>query len=161
MNMSTMGNGESSPTKHSVRAYSTETMKRTTGNPTTTTPTNLWCGSLLPCVTYRRHGHVFDIIFDPSQAEATSQGSHEYYDNVVDLLNARKESSSSNAGVTVGVYYVEEGLKASRENEFLQNVTQHSDQVSCVDPQVDFLCYKFSHSHVVKFSFALLTRINT
>lgn len=134
--MSTMGNGESSPTKHSVRAYSTETMKKTTGNPTTTTPTNLWCGSLLACVTYRRHGHVFDIIFDPSQAEATSQGSHEYYDNVVDLLNARKESSSSNAGVTVGVFYVEAGLKGSRENEFLQNITQHSDQVSCVDPQV-------------------------
>lgn len=61
-------------------------------------------------------------------AEATSQGSHEYYDNVVDLLNARKTSSSSNAGVTVGVYYVEAGLKASRENEFLQNITQHSDQ---------------------------------
>lgn len=70
------------------------------------------------------------MTFDLSQAEAASEGSHEYYDDVVDLLNARKESSSSNGGVTVGVYYVEVGLKASRENEFLRNITQHSNQVS-------------------------------
>lgn len=65
MNMSTTENGESSSTKHSVRACSTETMKRTTGNPTTTTPTNLWCGPLLLRVTYCRPGHVFDIFSDP------------------------------------------------------------------------------------------------
>lgn len=128
--MSTTGSGGSSPTKHSVRACSTETMKRTTGNRTTTTPTNLWCRSLVLCVTCCRHGNVFDVIFGPSQAEATSQGSHEYYDDVVDLLRARKESSSSNGGVTLGVYYVEVGLKASRENEFLQNITRYSNQVS-------------------------------
>lgn len=81
-------------------------------------------------MTCSRHGNVFDITFDPSQAEATSQGSHEYYDDVVDLLKARKESSSSNGGVTVGVYYVEVGLKASRENELFQNLTQYSNQVS-------------------------------
>lgn len=130
MNMSTMGSGGSSPTKHSVRACSTGTMKRTTGNPTTTTPTNLWCRSLVLCATCCRHENVFDITFDPSQAEATSQGSHEYYDDVVDLLNARKEASSSNGGVTVGVYHVEVGIKASRENEFFRNITQYSSQVS-------------------------------
>lgn len=83
------------------------------------------------------------------QAEATSQGSHEYYEDVVDLLNARKESSSANAGVTVGIYYVEAGIKGSSESEFLKNITQYSSQVSCVDPQVDFLCDRFCHSHVL------------
>lgn len=139
VNTSITGNGGSSLTKHSVRACSTEMMKRTTGNPTTTTPTNLWCRSRVPWVTYHWHGHVFDRIFDLLQAEATSEGSHEYYNDVVDLLKARKETSSFNAGVTLSVYYVDLGLKGSREDEFIRNITQYSSQVSCViDLQVDF-----------------------
>ncbi|XP_020506124.1 complement component C8 alpha chain isoform X2 [Labrus bergylta] len=61
-------------------------------------------------------------------AEATSEGSHEYYENLVDLLTARKKTKSSNAGVTVGIYYVEGGLRGSTESEFLQNITQHKSQ---------------------------------
>lgn len=61
-------------------------------------------------------------------AEATSEGSHEYYDDVVSLLNARKNFKSSNAGITVGIYYVEAGLRGSQESEFLQNITQHNSQ---------------------------------
>ncbi|XP_068197284.1 complement component C8 alpha chain [Antennarius striatus] len=61
-------------------------------------------------------------------AEATSEGSHEYYDDAVSLLSARKTMRSSNAGASVGVYYVEVGLSGGRESEFLQNVTQHKSQ---------------------------------
>lgn len=53
-NMFTTGNGESSPTKHFVRACSTGMMRRTTGNPTTTSPTNSWCNSLV----LLRHLHL-------------------------------------------------------------------------------------------------------
>ncbi|XP_041658962.1 complement component C8 alpha chain isoform X2 [Cheilinus undulatus] len=61
-------------------------------------------------------------------AEATSEGSHEYYEDLVGLLEARKKSKSSNAGVTIGIYYVEGGLRGSKESEFLQNLTQHKSQ---------------------------------
>ncbi|XP_060900270.1 complement component C8 alpha chain isoform X2 [Labrus mixtus] len=61
-------------------------------------------------------------------AEATSEGSHEYYEDLVSLFTARKKTKSSNAGVTVGIYYVEGGLRGSKESEFLQNVTQHKSQ---------------------------------
>uniref|UniRef100_UPI0037E72CC8 complement component C8 alpha chain n=1 Tax=Semicossyphus pulcher TaxID=241346 RepID=UPI0037E72CC8 len=61
-------------------------------------------------------------------AEATSEGSHEYYEDKVSLLNARKKTRSFNAGVTVGIYYVEGGLRGSKESEFLQNITQHKSQ---------------------------------
>nr|XP_033505748.1 complement component C8 alpha chain [Epinephelus lanceolatus] len=61
-------------------------------------------------------------------AEATSEGSHEYYEDVVGLLNARKTMRSSSGGVSVGIYYVEVGLSGSRESEFLKNITQHKSQ---------------------------------
>ncbi|XP_040911937.1 complement component C8 alpha chain [Toxotes jaculatrix] len=61
-------------------------------------------------------------------AEATSEGSHEYYDDMVSLLKARKTMSSYNAGVTVGVYYVEGGLQGGAESEFLSNITKYNSQ---------------------------------
>ncbi|XP_057684582.1 complement component C8 alpha chain isoform X2 [Corythoichthys intestinalis] len=61
-------------------------------------------------------------------AEATSEGTQEYYGDVVSLLNARKSTRSSNAGVSVGVYYVQVGLSGSEESEFLRNVSQHKKQ---------------------------------
>ncbi|XP_053186333.1 complement component C8 alpha chain [Scomber japonicus] len=61
-------------------------------------------------------------------AEATSEGSHEYYEDMTSLLKARKTMRSSNFGVSIGVYYVEVGLSASKESEFLKNLTQFNSQ---------------------------------
>ncbi|XP_029309838.1 complement component C8 alpha chain [Cottoperca gobio] len=61
-------------------------------------------------------------------AQATSEGSQEYYEDMVSLLKARKTMDSSNSGVSVGIYYVEVGLTASVESEFLKNITQHKSQ---------------------------------
>ncbi|XP_074545416.1 complement component C8 alpha chain [Halichoeres trimaculatus] len=61
-------------------------------------------------------------------AEATSEGSHEYYEDMASLLRARKSMSSGSSGFTVGVYYVEAGVKASAESEFLKNITQYKSQ---------------------------------
>ncbi|XP_061695044.1 complement component C8 alpha chain isoform X2 [Syngnathoides biaculeatus] len=61
-------------------------------------------------------------------AEATSEGTQEYYSDAVSLLNARKTMSSFNAGVTVGVYYVQVGLSGSEESEFLKNISRHKSQ---------------------------------
>ncbi|GLD51328.1 complement component C8 alpha chain [Lates japonicus] len=61
-------------------------------------------------------------------AEATSEGSHEYYEDMASLLKARKTMSSFNAGVTVGINYKEVGLKGSKESDFLKNLTQHKSQ---------------------------------
>ncbi|XP_013869274.1 complement component C8 alpha chain [Austrofundulus limnaeus] len=61
-------------------------------------------------------------------AEATSKGSHEYYEDMQSLLRARKEMSSSMAGVSVGIQYVEVGLEGSSESEFLKNVTKYHSQ---------------------------------
>lgn len=147
VNMSTMGNGGNSPTMRSVKACNTETMKRTTGNPTTTIPTDLWyckialyCGVLLHV--QRLHKDVFcHNFFDLFQAEATSEGSEEYYEDAADFLKARKRSSSSNAGVSFGIYYVEAGVSGSREREFLQNITQFRSQVGS---QADLFCHKYN-----------------
>ncbi|XP_034743850.1 complement component C8 alpha chain [Etheostoma cragini] len=61
-------------------------------------------------------------------AQATSEGSQEYYEDTVSLLNARKTMGSSRAEVTVGVYNVEAGLSGSSEFEFFKNITQHKSQ---------------------------------
>ncbi|XP_019955076.1 complement component C8 alpha chain [Paralichthys olivaceus] len=61
-------------------------------------------------------------------AQATSEGSHEYYEDMASLLKARKTMNSYNAGVTVAVYYVQVGLKGSKESEFLSNITQYKNQ---------------------------------
>ncbi|XP_041848175.1 complement component C8 alpha chain [Melanotaenia boesemani] len=61
-------------------------------------------------------------------AEATTEGSHEYFEDMESMLKARKTFSSVNAGVTVGVYYVEAGLSGSSESEFLKNVTKYENK---------------------------------
>ncbi|XP_041805773.1 complement component C8 alpha chain [Chelmon rostratus] len=61
-------------------------------------------------------------------AEATSEGSQEYFSDVMSLLKARKDMSSSSGGVSVGIYYVEVGLSGSQESEFLRNITQYKSQ---------------------------------
>lgn len=76
----------------------------------------------------------FDIVLNLFQAEATSEGSQEYFENVVSMLKARKEMSSSSGGVSVGIYYVEVGLSGSQESEFLRNLTQYKSQVCSIDP---------------------------
>lgn len=46
------------------------------------------------------------------------------------LLSARKDAKSSSGGFSVGVYYLELGLRGGRESEFLRNVTHHKSTVS-------------------------------
>ncbi|KAM3603947.1 uncharacterized protein V6R79_004446 [Siganus canaliculatus] len=61
-------------------------------------------------------------------AEATSEGSYEYYNDVSSMLKARKDMHSHHGGATVGIYYVEGGLSGGRESEFLRNVSQYTSQ---------------------------------
>ncbi|CAL8280881.1 unnamed protein product [Lota lota] len=61
-------------------------------------------------------------------AKARAEGSSEYYGDAVSLLNARKTHKSSNFGLTVSVFYVEAGLKMSKESEFLTNVTKYKSK---------------------------------
>ncbi|KAJ0059170.1 hypothetical protein NL108_008624, partial [Boleophthalmus pectinirostris] len=61
-------------------------------------------------------------------AEATSEGTHEYYEDIASLLSARKTENSANAGFSVGVMYVEVGLSASVETQFVNNITQYKGQ---------------------------------
>ncbi|XP_061755293.1 complement component C8 alpha chain-like [Nerophis ophidion] len=61
-------------------------------------------------------------------AEATSEGSKEYYSDALDLLSARRTISSSHRAGTVGIYYVEVGVGGSKESHFLRNLTQHKSQ---------------------------------
>uniref|UniRef100_A0A667ZDJ8 Complement C8 alpha chain n=1 Tax=Myripristis murdjan TaxID=586833 RepID=A0A667ZDJ8_9TELE len=70
---------------------------------------------------YNYHAYRF-------MAEATSEGSHEYYEDMVKLLDAMKTEGSSNAGFTVGINYVEVGLHGSDDFKFLTNITQHASQ---------------------------------
>ncbi|XP_053739143.1 complement component C8 alpha chain [Synchiropus splendidus] len=61
-------------------------------------------------------------------AEASSEGSQEYFQDMVSLLKARKTMRSSNIGVSFGIYYVQVGLSMSKEMEFLRNVSQYRSQ---------------------------------
>ncbi|KAM3866056.1 complement component C8 alpha chain [Diretmus argenteus] len=61
-------------------------------------------------------------------AQATSEGSDEYYEDMVSVLNARRTKSSSNFGFTVGINTVEVGQSESEESMFLTNITQHNSQ---------------------------------
>lgn len=63
------------------------------------------------------------------QAEATSKGSDEYHEDMQSMLKARQSMSSFNAGVSLGIGYVEVGLKGSEESEFLKNITKYQSQV--------------------------------
>ncbi|TMS10287.1 Complement component C8 alpha chain [Larimichthys crocea] len=61
-------------------------------------------------------------------AEATSHGSQEYYEDMTSMLEARKEMSSVNAGITVGVYVYAAGMSGSKKSEFLSNITKYNNQ---------------------------------
>uniref|UniRef100_A0A8C6TQL4 Complement C8 alpha chain n=1 Tax=Neogobius melanostomus TaxID=47308 RepID=A0A8C6TQL4_9GOBI len=61
-------------------------------------------------------------------AEAASEGTHEYYEDVASLLSARKTENSANFGVSVGIAYVEVGLSASVETQFVKNISQFKSQ---------------------------------
>ncbi|XP_059199808.1 complement component C8 alpha chain [Centropristis striata] len=61
-------------------------------------------------------------------AQARSEGSQEYYEDMVSLLKARQTTKSSHGGATVGVYYVEVGLSGSDESKFLTNITKYTSE---------------------------------
>ncbi|CAN9503089.1 unnamed protein product [Ophioblennius macclurei] len=61
-------------------------------------------------------------------AQARSEGSQEYYDDMLSLVKARKTMSSHKGGASVGVYYVEVGMSGSKEAEFLKNLTRYKSQ---------------------------------
>ncbi|KAJ3594717.1 hypothetical protein NHX12_004024 [Muraenolepis orangiensis] len=65
--------------------------------------------------------HIYRFV-----AQARAEGSYEHYEDALSLLNARKTHESSNFGVTAAVYYVEVGLKGSKESEFFTNVSKHN-----------------------------------
>lgn len=97
----------------------------------------LWCISLCNLINGPFELRHFDIRFDLLQAEATSEGSQEYFDDIVSLLRARKGMRSSNGGVTFGIYHVEVGLSGSQESDFVHNITRHKSEVWSIDPQVN------------------------
>lgn len=66
---------------------------------------------------------------NPLQAEATSKGSDEYFEDMQRLLEARQSMSSSNFGVSVGISFVNVGVKGNAESEFLNNLTKYQSQV--------------------------------
>ncbi|XP_072297255.1 complement component C8 alpha chain [Eucyclogobius newberryi] len=70
---------------------------------------------------YNYHTYQFVV-------EATSEGTHEYYEDMASLLRARKTDDSAKFGVSVGVMYVEVGLSASAEWKFVNNVTKYKSQ---------------------------------
>ncbi|CAB1326455.1 unnamed protein product [Coregonus sp. 'balchen'] len=61
-------------------------------------------------------------------AQATSEGSSEYYEDMATFLKARKTEDSFNLGVTVGIQYVEFGIAGNVETEFLNNLTKYTNQ---------------------------------
>ncbi|XP_005811075.1 complement component C8 alpha chain [Xiphophorus maculatus] len=61
-------------------------------------------------------------------AEATSKGSDEYFEDMQRLLEARQSMSSSNFGVSVGISFVNVGVKGNAESEFLNNLTKYQSQ---------------------------------
>lgn len=99
---------------------------------------------------------ILSQLFDLFQADGTSEGSEEYYEDAVDFLKARKKSSSSNAGVSFGISFVEVGVSGSREREFLQNITQFRSQVGSIDPQADLFCHKYNNTFMFLIIFSLV-----
>ncbi|XP_008292336.1 complement component C8 alpha chain [Stegastes partitus] len=61
-------------------------------------------------------------------AQAKSESSHEYFEDLSSLLTARKTMSSSNGGASIGISYVQVGMSGSGESEFLSNLTRHRSQ---------------------------------
>lgn len=70
------------------------------------------------------------------QAQARSEGSYEYYDDMVSMLNARQTTNSANRGHTVGIYHVEVGVHKGTEAKFLKNITKYQSQVRPIDARI-------------------------
>lgn len=87
-----------------------------------------FCDSLHYNYELKNYRKPYNYHFYRFVAEATTEGSHEYFEDMESMLSARKTFSSANGGVSVGVYYVEAGLSGSSESEFLNNVTKFSSQ---------------------------------
>ncbi|XP_046883644.1 complement component C8 alpha chain [Hypomesus transpacificus] len=61
-------------------------------------------------------------------AQATSEGSNEYYEDMSQLINAMKTDDSGHFGTTFGVQYVEVGVSASLGVKTLKNLTQYASK---------------------------------
>ncbi|KAM6948241.1 complement component C8 alpha chain [Aplochiton taeniatus] len=61
-------------------------------------------------------------------AQATSEGTSEYYEDLGSFLRARKEEGSSNFGASIGIAYVEVGISGSDEWKFVNNISQYNNQ---------------------------------
>lgn len=86
------------------------------------------------------------------QAQARSEGSHEYYEDMASLLKARKTDNSASGGVTIGISYVEVGIRGSSEEKFLTNITKYQSQVKSTDAHTDmFDKITDAHSFIVCF----------
>lgn len=66
---------------------------------------------------------------DLSQAQARSEGSSEYYEDVAGFLDARKTLNSFKLGFSVGINMKEVGLSGSKETQFLHNISQYASEV--------------------------------
>ncbi|XP_031419210.1 complement component C8 alpha chain [Clupea harengus] len=61
-------------------------------------------------------------------AQARSDGSSEYYEDVASFLSARKTLDSSKWGFSIGIAMVQIGLSGSDESHFLSNISQYANQ---------------------------------
>lgn len=61
-------------------------------------------------------------------AQARSEGSHEYYEDMASMLKARETFNSANGGVTIGISLVEFGASGKTEEKFLKNITRYQSQ---------------------------------
>ncbi|KAJ8012256.1 hypothetical protein DPEC_G00066790 [Dallia pectoralis] len=61
-------------------------------------------------------------------AEATSEGSTDYYEDMTSLVKARKTENAFNMGFSVGIQYLEFGVSGNNSNSFLKNLTKYTSQ---------------------------------
>uniref|UniRef100_A0AAY5KAT8 MACPF domain-containing protein n=1 Tax=Esox lucius TaxID=8010 RepID=A0AAY5KAT8_ESOLU len=61
-------------------------------------------------------------------AEATSEGSSEYYEDMATFVKARKTEHAFNMGFSVGIQRVEVGVSGNVETEFLNNLTKYTSE---------------------------------
>ncbi|XP_055059541.2 complement component C8 alpha chain [Misgurnus anguillicaudatus] len=61
-------------------------------------------------------------------AQASTEESTDYYEDAVSFLKAIRTESSSNVGVSVGIYHVEAGVNMGHEQTFLKNISQYNNK---------------------------------
>lgn len=64
-----------------------------------------------------------------SQAQARSESSSEYYEDVAGFLQSRKTLDSLKLGFSVGINGKELGISGSGETQFLHNISQYASEV--------------------------------